>query len=50
VSEGEGSIANDQWQPSLATLANRTFVAAWVSRTQDTSLEDLYAQRFNLNR
>ena len=43
-------VAKDQWQPAVAPLAAHGFIAAWASRDQDTSLEGVYAQRFNTMR
>jgi hypothetical protein len=38
----------DQWQPSAAAFAGGKFVVVWTSVGQDTSLEGVYGQRFQM--
>ena len=42
------TTANDQWQSSLATLADGNAVATWTSFGQDGSQEGVYGQRLKL--
>jgi hypothetical protein len=44
------AILDDQSQSALIAYQDGLFVSAWTSDAQDGSLEDIYGQRFNLNR